>query len=201
MKHLLFFGDSILLGVGEPGRGGWVGRLAEGLVADGRLSPATSSIYNLGVRRASSRQIQARWHQEFAVRRGLTEVDCALLLFSFGVVDMAAPKGTPNMRMEESVQTAKEILISARDAAPVLLVGPTPVAGPEHAQRIETLSQKYDELCAQLAVGFVDLFTPLARSEAFMGDLPDGVHPGSVGNELIARQVLASDGLRAWLNA
>ena len=196
MKHLLFFGDSILLGVGEPGHGGWVGRLA-----DGRLSPATSTIYNMGVRRASSRQIQSRWQQEFAVRRGLPKTDCALLLFSFGVVDMAAPTGKPNMRMDESIQTAKEILTVARDAAPVLLVGPTPVGSPEHAQRIGMLSQGYGALCAELAVGFVDLFTPLSHSEAFMNDLPDGVHPGSAGNALIAKHLLANDALCAWLNA
>ena len=201
MKHLLFFGDSILLGVGEPGHGGWVGRLADGLIADGRLTAATSTIYNLGVRRASSRQILARWQQEFAVRRGLPEVDCALLLFSFGVVDMAAPQGTPNMRIDESIQTAKEILVTARDVAPVLLVGPSPVANREHAQRIGEVSRGYEELCTSLNVGFVDLFTSLSQSEAFMSDLSDGVHPGCTGNALIAEQLLTSEGLRAWLKA
>ena len=201
MKDLLFFGDSILLGVGEPGRGGWVGRLAEGLVSSGYLSPATSSIYNLGVRRASSRQIQARWHQEFTVRRGLPGADCALLLFSFGVVDMAAPKGMPNMQIDESIQTARELLTAAQSEAPVLLVGPSPVASRDHAQRIEVLSRGYGEVCAELAVRFVDLFTPLAQNEAFMNDLPDGVHPGSIGNALIAERLLSDDALRAWLDA
>ena len=200
MKHLLFFGDAILLGVGEPGRGGWVGRLADGLVADGRLSPAASTIYNLGVRRASSRQVQARWHQEFAVRRGLPGVDCALLLFSFGVVDMAAPKGTPNMRVDESIQTARDILIAARDEAPVLLIGPSPVANREHAERIGILSRGYSEVCAELGVGFVDLFTAFGQHTVFMNDLPDGVHPGSIGNGLIANLLLTNDALRTWLD-
>lgn len=200
MQHVLFFGDSITLGVGEPGVGGWVGHFAAGLVAQGRVEPAAASFYNLGVRRASSTQVQARWEAEYRARCGLPGVDTCRLLFCCGVVDMAAPTGRPNLEVDASVATARAIVQAARGLAPTLLLGPTPVADAAHAARIATLSQAYAALCAELGVPFVELSASLAADPAYMGDLPDGIHPAGTGNARIAALLLESPVVRRWLD-
>ena len=199
MNHLFFFGDSITLGVGEPEAGGWVGHFAAGLVAQGRVEPAAASFYNLGVRRASSKQVQARWEAEYRVRCGLPEVDTCRLLFCCGVVDMAAPTGRPNLGVDTSVATARAIVQTARELAPTVLLGPTPVADTAHAARIATLSRAYAALCAEVDVPFVELYASLAADPAYMGDLPDGIHPAGTGNARIAALLLDSPVVRRWL--
>ena len=111
MKIFHFFGDSVTLGVNDAAAGGWVARLA-GKAAAAGLSVPPDTFYNMGVRRNSSRMILDRWEHEFKART--MDGVPSFLLFCFGTVDMAAPKGTPNIAIGESAANAREILMRAK---------------------------------------------------------------------------------------
>ena len=56
--RVCFLGDSFVAGVGDPEHRGWVGRLAARTSREGQ--PLT--VYDLGVRRETSRDLLRRWH-------------------------------------------------------------------------------------------------------------------------------------------
>jgi lysophospholipase L1-like esterase len=59
-RRLLFFGDSLVAGVGDPTGAGWVGRV----VATSFASGLGLTAYNLGIRGETSEQIASRWRTE-----------------------------------------------------------------------------------------------------------------------------------------
>jgi len=196
MKTFFFFGDSLTLGVNDKGMLGWTGRFASTL--DVPVPPTT--FYNLGARKHSSRAVLERWKEEVD-RRALPESDVKIM-FSFGVVDMAAPEGTPIVPLQESVKNLEALIedaVSAYSTDAVLVMSPFPVAQAEHRGRIEELHLAYAEACRKHGVGYVDVFTPLAGNEAYMNDLRDGVHPGGNGCELIAGYLSKDPAIADWV--
>ncbi len=194
MKLFYFFGDSVTLGVNDAPAGGWVSRLA-GKAAQAGLSVPPDTFYNMGVRRNSSRMILERWEAEFNAR--VMDGVPSYLLFCFGTVDMAAPKGFPNIPVGESAANAREILLKAKNCGSVALVSAPPVADAEHCQRLDTLCTAYAAICAAIDVPFVDIFHPLLKN-GYVNDLSDGVHPGPSGNDMIASALLQAPELTSW---
>ena len=194
MKIFHFFGDSVTLGVTDAPAGGWVCRLA-GKAAQAGLSVPPDTFYNMGVRRNSSRMILARFETEFKAR--VMEGVPSYLLFCFGTVDMAAPKGFPNIPVGESAANAREILLKAKTFGSTALVSAPPVADKEHCQRLDALCTAYASICAAVEVPFVDIFHPLLKS-GYVEDLADGVHPGPAGNDMIASALLQAPELADW---
>ncbi len=199
MKLFFFFGDSITLGVNDPQGGGWVGRFAmRSTEMQGMPIPPTT-FYNLGVRKQSSKAVSSRWEAEYMQRR--IENASPHLIFCFGTVDMAAPSGIPVMSVEDSTVTARDILQRAKDEAPVLLMSPPPVLQTAHRERIGVLSAAYAELCNAISIPHLNLFELLRSSDAFMNDLSDGVHPGALGNSLIADLLLNFPPMQEWMQS
>ena len=194
MKIFHFFGDSVTLGVNDAAAGGWVARLA-GKAAAAGLSVPPDTFYNMGVRRNSSRMILDRWEHEFKART--MDGVPSFLLFCFGTVDMAAPKGTPNIAIGESAANAREILMKAKTYGATAMISAPPVAETEHCLRLESLCTAYSAICSTIEVPFVDIFHPLLKS-GYVQDLSDGVHPGPSGNEMIASALLAAPALQSW---
>lgn len=194
MKIFHFFGDSVTLGVNDAPAGGWVARLA-GKAANAGLSVPPDTFYNMGVRKNSSRMILERWESEFTAR--IIEGVPSYLLFCFGTVDMAAPKGFPNVPMGESAANARDILLKAKTYGSVALVSAPPVADTEHCQRLDALCTAYASICTSIGVPFIDIFHPLLN-KGYVQDLADGVHPGPVGNDLIASELLHASELADW---
>ena len=194
MKLFHFFGDSVTLGVNDAPAGGWVARLA-GKAAQAGLSVPPDTFYNMGVRRNSSRMILERWEAEFKAR--VMEGVPSYLLFCFGTVDMAAPKGVPNVPVGESAANAREILLKAKTYGTVALVSAPPVADTEHCQRLDALCTAYASICSAIDVPFVDIFHPLLKN-GYVKDLADGVHPGPSGNDMIASALLQAPELASW---
>jgi hypothetical protein len=64
-QRLLFFGDSLVAGVGDPTGAGWVGRV----VAASFTSGLGLTAYNLGIRGETSEQIASRWRVEALLDR------------------------------------------------------------------------------------------------------------------------------------
>ncbi len=86
-QRLLFFGDSLVAGVGDPTGRGWVGRVVA--ASFGLGFPLTA--YNLGVRAETSEQVAARWRSEALPR--LTAVTDARIILSFGANDTTIEQG------------------------------------------------------------------------------------------------------------
>lgn len=194
MKIFHFFGDSVTLGVNDAPAGGWVSRLA-GKAAQAGLSVPPDTFYNMGVRRNSSRMILDRFEAEFKARA--MEGVPSYLLFCFGTVDMAAPKGFPNIPVGESSANARDILLKAKTFGATALVSAPPVADKEHCQRLDALCTAYAAICSAVDVPFVDIFHPLLKS-GYVNDLADGVHPGPAGNDMIASALLQAPELADW---
>lgn len=188
--NILFFGDSLVLGVADPEYLGWPGRLCA-------ASATGATMYNLGIRKLSSRALLSSCGGELE-RRHMAEAP-TLSVFSFGAVDMAAPAGAPNVPLEESVSNARTLLKTAAEKGKVLFVGPPPVKNPDHSGRISELSAAYARLCEDMNVPYLDLVAPLGESEAHRQDLEqgDGVHPMAAGYAEAARLVGEWDAWKA----
>jgi acyl-CoA thioesterase I len=193
------FGDSLVNGTGDDACLGWVGRVG----SSARKAGADLTVYNLGVRRDTSADIQARWRHEAEAR---LPAGCnGRLIFSFGVNDCAAAEGgeTPRIGVEQSLQNARAILQCAGDWLPTLMIGPPPItASQEHNRRISDLSEGLQAVCEQLAVPFLSTVAFAAehcglwRGEADQGD---GVHPNAGGYSALAGAVSSWGSWRAWL--
>ncbi len=184
------------MGVNVPPEQSWTGRFAAAAVRQGLPVPPTT-FYNLGVRRQPSVKIAQRWEAEYRCR--LVAETEPYQIFCFGTVDMAAPQGTPVLALEDSVACARTLLTKAAKASPVLFMTAPPVANTAHTARIGTLMQAYRDMCRDIKVPFLDIFTALQQSTPYLQDLHDGIHPSELGNGLIADMLLKHPVIRGWL--
>ncbi|MGH2834238.1 MAG: GDSL-type esterase/lipase family protein [Solirubrobacteraceae bacterium] len=196
-RRALFFGDSLVAGIGDPAGGGWVTRIAAACFAAGQ----PLSIYNLGVRRETSVEVAARWRAEATPRIPPTG-DCRIVL-SFGANDTTIEDGSVRVCPERSCEALGTILDEANSLGlPVLLVGPAPVDDPDQNPRIGALTESFAEVCRQRDVPFIAVLEPLEQSQVWMSEVAgaDGAHPAAGGYETIA-ELLINGGLLSWLTA
>jgi len=191
--RLLAFGDSFVVGVGDPDHLGWVGRALAGR--------REITLYNLGVRGETSADIAARWRAEATPR--LTDREPVRIAFSFGCNDCVAEGGAPRVAPSRSLLNARTLLTEAAAMAPVLLVGPPPVAETDVALRSEELNEHLKALAARLQVPFIDVFRPLAADGLWTREAAafDGSHPGAEGYRRMAELVAAHPAWRAFTDA
>lgn len=175
--RVAFVGDSFVNGYGDPDHSGWVGRVCSRARARGHDVTG----YNLGIRGDTSADVRRRWETE--VRARLIDGEASLGVFSFGVNDCVERDGRVRVPSATAVEHAGEILDAAHALAPVLFVGPPPVADEATNRRIESLSARLAVVCADRAVPFLDIFARLRRSAAWMQEVTagDGAHPGAGG--------------------
>ena len=192
---MLFFGDSLVAGVGDPIGAGWVGRtVAASFEAD---LPITA--YNLGIRGETSEQIASRWRAE-ALPRLLPEMDSRIVL-SFGANDTTIEGDRMRVEAGRSAGTLAAILDEAAMLGlQAFVVGPAPVDDPEQNRSIRSLSLLHGGVCAEHEVPFVSVIEALLTSPAWMQQVTasDGAHPGAEGYDAFAQLVLA-DGWLDWL--
>lgn len=199
MNTFFFFGDSLTLGVNDTRiPGGWVSRFALTAAEQRLLTVPPDTVYNLGARRHSSREILARWQRELECRRFPGAEP--RLVFCFGVSDTMFFDERPVVSVEESLANARSILTGAMDVTKeMLLISAPPVTDPKHRARIERLNAAYAALCAELTVPYVSLFPVLKKSDEYMGDLSDGIHPGPDGCAFFAEKLLAAPAMQVLL--
>jgi lysophospholipase L1-like esterase len=194
--RLCFFGDSFVLGVGDPDGLGWVGRVA------GRSGGVVAlTAYNLGVRSDTSADVVKRWKSEAAVR--LPKGAEGRVVFSFGVNDaeLEGPTGTAvRVPASASFRNLASVLRAVSGRAPALVVGPPAVSDDDQNERIGRLSAGYGAVCAEHGVPYVEVFDRLRRSTRWMSEVRTGddPHPGRHGYEQLAELVWGS-GWRAWI--
>jgi acyl-CoA thioesterase I len=196
-QRLLFFGDSLVAGVGDPAGAGWVGHVVAASFAAGLGLTA----YNLGIRGETSEQVASRWRAE-TLPRLLAGADCRIVL-SFGANDTSIEHDRVRVDADRSSSALATILQEAATIGlPTLVLGPAPVDDPEQNRRIRSLSVSFAELCAERGVPFVSVIEPLLASPVWMEQVAggDGAHPGAEGYDALARLVLAG-GWLDWLCA
>jgi acyl-CoA thioesterase-1 len=194
-RRVLYLGDSLVAGVGDPVAGGWVARISAACFAAGQpLTP-----YNLGIRRETSVQVASRWRTE-ATPRVPPGADCRMVL-SFGANDTTIDDGAVRVSPERSCDALARILEEAGALGlPVLLVGPAPVDDPEQNVRLAALTESFAEVCGRYDAPFIAALEPLLGSTVWMSEvaLSDGAHPAAGGYEAIT-QLLIDRGLVSWL--
>lgn len=197
--RICFIGDSITAGTGDDMFQGWAGRLCEMAWDDGHDVTG----YNLGIRGETSPMIAARWRAECTPR--LPEDVPAVLVFAFGVNDTAEEPGSGGrVSLEESIATARAILEAAKGWHPTLWIGPAPISEERQPvnprpgvtydfrnERIAAINAAYAELATELALPYLDVYTPLSDEPEWAEDLGagDGVHPTADGYELMAELI------------
>jgi lysophospholipase L1-like esterase len=190
--RLIFIGDSIVAGTGDPECRGWAGRVGAASVRAG----VELTAYNLGIGGDTSAGVLARWRDEVG-RRVNPDIDNRLVA-QFGVNDA---RDTVDWPVERTVANLGRFLdeTAAAGFAP-LIVGPIPTAQPHESERIGGLSRLMAAVCAERGAGFVELHAGLRDSRALLDELRhgDGYHPGSDGYSEIARAVL-ENGWWEWL--
>jgi acyl-CoA thioesterase I len=192
---VLFFGDSLVAGVGDPAGMGWVGRVVAASFALGL--PLTA--YNLGVRGETSEQVAARWRTEALPR--LTPGSDGGIVLSFGANDTTAEDGRVRVEPERSCAALAGILREAAGLGlPVLVVGPAPVDNAEQNERIRNLSAAFAHVCRQAGIVFVSVVEALLASQLWLGEVAtsDGAHPAADGYQALSDCVIAG-GWADWL--
>ena len=103
-RRVLFVGDSLVAGVGDPSGGGWVGRVVAASFASG--VPVTA--YNLGVRGETSVQVASRWRHE--TRPRLVPGADTGVVTSFGANDTTIEGGQRCVQDDRSCGALADIL-------------------------------------------------------------------------------------------
>lgn len=187
--HRIFFvGDSFTQGVGDPEYRGWVGRVAAAAYAKNY----DVTVYNLGVRRDTSRDILARWEAECDVRY---RINCEhYVVFSFGANDMAEESGNTRISQHESLENFSKIISEAKKKYNVCVIGSPPGGDRDHDKRILDLCGGYENYAAKLGVPYIPTTAKLMADPIWLQSVKqvDGIHPGAEGYELIAELVLGS---------
>ncbi|MEO1402441.1 MAG: GDSL-type esterase/lipase family protein [Cyanobacteria bacterium J06635_1] len=190
--RICFIGDSFVNGTGDPDYLGWVGRACKPW--------PDLTIYNLGVRRDTSQQIEQRWADE--VSRRLPAGCTPKLVFSFGANDMTFEKGTHRVSPEASLDCARRILTQAITLVPILMIGPPPVADDaDQCDRIAQLSKQYAQLCHTLEIPYLETCHPLRANPIWMEEATkgDGAHPGAGGYKALADLIMTWPMWKRWV--
>jgi len=192
--RIAFFGDSFVNGFGDPDGIGWVGRVCAAATARSHVV----TCYNAGIRRNTSADVRARWHDE--AQRRLPVEHGRALVFSFGVNDCLVESGRRRVEPAASVANARQILADAKALAPTLMVGPPPIADADVNARITSLIPELQAVCRDVAVPLLDVFGAL-QSSAWMREAAagDGAHPGRGGYQALADLIDRWPPWRAWL--
>jgi acyl-CoA thioesterase-1 len=189
--RLIAFGESTVAGAGDPDHQGWIGRALKGR--------RDVTLYNLGIRGATSTQLAGLWRREAEAR--LTEEEPCRIVFGFGVNDSWVENGAPVVTAAQSLLNTRAMLTAAGALAPVLMVGPTPLADPGRSARVEALNESFKQLCARLQTPFIDVYRPLAADGLWLDEARafDGAHPGGAGYQRLADLVAAHPAWRSFM--
>ncbi len=189
---LVFLGDSLVTGVGDPKGQGWVTRV----VGRTQHRDVQLTAYNLGVRGSTSADLLARWSTECLPRFvGRAE---RRLVISVGTED-ARNGGTLARHRLNLANILDEA--SSRGIAS-FVVSPPPSEDPVLSKAIEVFVDAQADVCSRRGVPYVDTFHPLLEHDQWHSDLaasPVAGHPGQAGYGLIAWLVL-HNGWYEWLD-
>lgn len=188
---VVFLGDSLVVGVGDPKGQGWVTRV----VGRTHHPDLHLTAYNLGLREDTSADVLDRWHSEVPARWvGRTE---RRLVLSIGANDIVGGVSLARHRLN----IANLLDDAASRGVSTFVVSPSPGDDPALNDKLAILVEAQADVCARRSVPFVDAFTPLLGHDQWLSDLAASSiphHPGQAGYGLIAWLVL-HNGWTQWL--
>lgn len=179
--RICFFGESYVNGVGDPTTQGWVGRLCADAISKGHQL----TVYNCGIRGATSTLVRDTWQAEASAR--FKPGEKFAVVFSYGTNDCWRENGQTQVSLETQIENTTAVLKAASARWPTLFVGPPGLPGyadntirvSDHAERcVQT-----QKICSHLNVPYFDTLSVYDgfkqwHTEAKAGD---GVHPGAGG--------------------
>ena len=180
--RICYVGDSFVNGTGDPSKLGWSGRLS----VDSQNDDIEITHYNLGIRRDTSENILKRWEAECKVR--LPEVSENKVVFSFGINDTVVENGQKRVSLENSIENARKMLLTASAKYDVIMIGMPPINDEEQNKVIKELDTKYQVLCNELNIPYLSIYERLINDEIWKSEVSsnDGAHPRDKGYELLA---------------
>ena len=200
--NILIFGDSITWGAYDK-QGGWAQRIKS--VVDSKILSETpdyyTSVYCLGVSGDNTTDLLDRFDNEIIAR--FDEDQETLILIAIGTNDtqVLLESNTNRMSLEKYRQNILQLIEkSNKYSARLIFIGLIPVDNrvdpvpwsPEKAYRnhfIQLYNDTLRELCADNRVEYIevaDKFPETRLNEL----LYDGLHPSSVGHEIIASKII-----------
>ncbi|MDK3257445.1 GDSL-type esterase/lipase family protein [Blastococcus capsensis] len=183
--RVCFFGDSLTAGVGDDAAMGWVGRV----VASARRAGTDLTGYNLGVRRETSQDVQARWLAE--ARPRLRQGDGRGVVLAVGVNDTTVDGGQRRVPQSGTLRAVRLVADQAGEQGwPLLAVGPTLVHDDQQNRLILDLSEAMGSECTALHVPYVEIAAGLQDDE-WLREVAarDGAHPSARGYERLSRVI------------
>jgi acyl-CoA thioesterase I len=188
---IVYLGDSLVAGVGDPKGQGWVSRV----VGRTHHPDLELTAYNLGVRGNTTADLLARWQQECAPRwQGRTE---KRLVVSVGTGDAASGVTLARHRLN----LANILDDAASNGIGTFVVSPPPSDDEDVNAKLDVLVDAQADVCSRRGVPFVDCYRPLLGHDQWKTDLAASRvphHPGQAGYGLIAWLVL-HNGWYDWL--
>ena len=209
--RICFIGDAFTVGAGDETVLGWVGRLA--LEQWRRDHDVT--VYNLGIRADSTREIATRWRGECEAR--IPAGADGRLVFMFGGNDAKEEVGRGvTVPLEESVANARAMVSEAAGWLPTVWLSLVPMSetrpyprllpgAPEFRfdnRRQAEYTRRYAEVADALGVPFLDIHSALLADPEWedLTQMGDGSNPPGAGYEKIAALVAAWPDWRAWFD-
>lgn len=180
---LVFIGDSLVAGYGDPKGLGWVSRV----VARTQHPDLDLTSYNLGIRGDSSADVLARWRAECPPRWAARTERRLVIGVGAGDVQRGITTARSRLNLANILDDAQSQGIAA------FVVGTPPSADQVFNATLEIVNEAQADVCARRGVPFVDCYKPLLGHDQWTADLDssaDGFHPGQAGYGLIAWLVL-----------
>ncbi len=187
--RICFVGDSMTHGTCDPEYLGWPGQVSK--VA--RAAGYNLTMYNLGIRADTSRDILARWEAEVGAR--FKAGDAHYAVFCMGANDATLENSRLRVEPEESVANFAQIVTASKEKYMTLAIGPVPVGDPELDDRIDALCDRLKAKAAEINVAYLPVSRELRHNQTWLNSVAeqDGCHPGSAGYGVIAGMVMAWD--------
>lgn len=206
-RKLVVLGDSGVFGWGDELEGGWCERLRRHWMG----LPSGPVVYNLGVRGDGLERLAARLEAEVGRRGELRRQLPQGILIGIGLNDSARvgrPDGRPQLDPEGFLFGLQQLLRSARQLAPVHVIGLTPVdetAMPYAEVLWYSLAElrRYEALLEEACLEADVPFLPLLESLLADPDWPcwlgsDGLHLNSDGHGELYRRIARWPALLHW---
>lgn len=206
-RKLIVLGDSGVVGMGDPEQGGWCERLRRHWMG----LPNGPVLYPLGVRGDGLERVAARLAPEVSCRGELRRQRPQGILLAMGLNDSARvgrADGRPQLDAEGFLFGFQQLLLQAKQLAPVLVLGLTPVDEAvmpyaellwyqlEQVRRYEAL---LEEACLEADVPFLPLLDSLLSDPDWLQWLSsDGIHLNSEGHHQVYERICRWPALLRW---
>ncbi|MEB3199592.1 MAG: GDSL-type esterase/lipase family protein [Synechococcaceae cyanobacterium] len=206
-RKLIVLGDSGVYGWGDPEHGGWCERLRRHWMG----LPHGPVVYNLGVRGDGLERVMARLSQEVNARGELRRQRPHGILLAVGLNDSArigSVQGRPQLSPEAFLFGLQQLLREARQLAPTLVLGLTPVIDEAmpfaevlwyQLEAVRQTESLLEEACLEADVPFLPLLSRLLDAPDWWQWLePDGLHLNSDGHRQVFEAVHRWPALLRW---